>query len=168
MAIRGREHKPGSYDAAVPGTIYWTLSLYIEPDRVAQALGRKAVEHLPSSVFRRAQMRHLPSLALRNAIDPLFNDIADRETQGEVQEYLLATTAAQCNDLEDAAALIRQSEPLTFKVEKSTTWMTEGVTFEAHPPALDDPRRVGLRTFWVSHNNGALTYHLSFNHHYAE
>ncbi|MCA1198174.1 hypothetical protein K9B35_09365 [Sphingomonas sp. R647] len=168
MATRGREHKPGSYDAAVPGTIYWTLSLYIEPDRVAQALGRKAVEHLPSSVFRRAQMRHLPSLALRNAIDPLFNDIADRETQGEVQEYLLATTAAQCNDLEDAAALIRQSEPLTFKVEKSTTWMTEGVTFEAHPPALDDPRRVGLRTFWVSHNNGALTYHLSFNHHYAE
>ncbi len=168
MAIRGRETKPGTYDAAVPGTIYWTLSLYIEPDRVAEALGRKAGDPVPSSVFRRAQMRHLPSLALRNAVDPLFNDIADRESQGEVQEYLLATTDAAPTDLEKAAALIRRSEPLTFKVEKSTTWMTEGVTFEAHPPALDDPRRVGLRTFWVSHNNGALSYHLSFNHHYAE
>ena len=168
MAIRGREHKPGSYDAAVPGTIYWTLSLYIEPDRVAAALGRAAGDPVPSAVFRRAQMRHLPSLALRNAVDPLFNDIADRETQGEVQEYLLATTGAVGKDLEAAAALIRKSEPLIFRVEKSTTWMTEGVTFEAHPPALDDPRRIGLRTFWISHNNGALSYHLSFNHHYAE
>lgn len=168
MATRGRETRPGSYDAAVPGTIYWTLSLYIEPDRVSAALGRDAGAPLPPSVFRRAQMQHYPSLALRNAVDPLFNDIADRETQGEVQEYLLATTDAVPKDLEEAAALIRQSEPLTFKVEKSTTWMTEGVTFEAHPPALDDPRRVGLRTFWVSHNNGALSYHLSFNHHYAE
>lgn len=168
MATRGRETKPGSYDAAVPGTIYWTLSLYIEPDRVAAALGRAPGDPVPSAMFRRAQMRHLPSLALRNAVDPLFNDIADRETQGVVQEYLLATTDAAPTDLEEAAALIRRSEPLTFKVDKSTTWMTEGVTFEAHPPALDDPRRVGLRGFWMSHNNGALSYHLSFNHHYAE
>ncbi|WP_066658287.1 MULTISPECIES: hypothetical protein [unclassified Sphingomonas] len=168
MATRGREHKPGSYEAAVPGTIYWTLSLYIEPGRVAEALGRNAGDYLAPWVFRRAQMRHLPSLALRNAIDPLFNDIADRETQGEVQEFLLATTARRCRNLDEAASQIRSSEPLTFRVGKSTTWMTEGVTFEAHPPALDDPRHVGLRTFWISHNNGALSYHLSFSHHYAE
>lgn len=168
MATRGRETKPGNYDAAVPGTIYWTLSLYIEPDRVAAALGRAPGDSVPSTVFRRAQMRHLPSLALRNAVDPLFNDIADRETQGEVQEYLLATADAEPRDLEEAAALIRQSDPLIFSIGKSTTWMTEGVTFEAHPRALNDPRRVGLRAFWVSHNNGALSYHLSFNHHYGE
>lgn len=167
MAMRGREHKPGSYDAAVSGTVYWTLSLYLEPGRVAAALGRKPDERLQPADFRRVQMRHRPSLALRNAVDPLFNDIADRETQGEVREYLLAATSEEGDDLEQAAALIRKSEALTFQVGKSTTWTTEGVTFKAHPPALDDPRRVGLRTFWVSHNNGALSYHLSFNHHYG-
>ncbi len=44
--------------------------------------------------FAAMQAQHLPSLLLRNAIDPLFNDIADREVLGQVQEHLFAAADA--------------------------------------------------------------------------
>lgn len=174
MAIRGDWDEAQAYDIARPGTLYWTLSLYIDADRVAAAAGQKG-KPLRHDQFRVLQREHLPSLLLRNAIDPLFNDIADREVLGEVQEHLLA--AADAPALPDGAdegarrkaagQSIRASERLIFKPPPSVTWTTEGLTYEAKPPGLDDPRAVRFRRFWLAHNNGALSYHLGFSHHYG-
>lgn len=166
--MTGREEETAaSYETARSGTIYWTLSLFIEAEKVAAALGLKPDERVKPDDFRRVQRDHKPSLALANAIDPLMNDIADRETQGEVQEFLLAATAENFPDLRDARAAVRRHEDLKFRVPGSISWSTEGVEFRAEPDGLDQEREVRLRRFWLSHNNGALSYHLSFSHFYG-
>ncbi|MGV3578100.1 hypothetical protein [Brevundimonas sp.] len=115
------------------------------------------------------QRAHLPSLALANAIDPLLNDIADRETNGQVQEVLLAAIddGGDFTELNVAAAEVRKHRTVIFRLPKSLSWTTEGVTFHVHPDHLDHQREVRLRRFWLSHNNGALSYHLSFSHFYG-
>lgn len=167
MTRRGDRPAGETYESAVNGTIYWTLSLYIESDKVAEAVRLPPGDHVEPKLFRRVQLSHLPSFALRNAIDPLMNDIADREMRGEVQEYLLAATSACPDDLDEAAERVRDYEELTFTLPPSTSWTTEGIRFHAHPPGLDDERVVRMRRFWFAHNNGALSYHLSFSHYYG-
>lgn len=95
-----------SYEPAKSGTIYWTISLYVEPEKVSAALGLDG--RIAPDTFYKIQRTHRPSLALAYAIDPLMNDIADRETQGEVQEFLHATTPINVDDMHDAAAIARQ------------------------------------------------------------
>jgi hypothetical protein len=165
MTTRGGE--AGDYETAESGTIYWTLSLYIEAEKVAGALGLTPGSYLAPDVFRKVQRGHKPSLALANAIDPLMNDIADRETQGEVQEFLLAATPEDFPDMPSARAAVRQHEELVFTVPESISWTTEGVQFQAAPDGLARERTVKLRRFWLSHNNGGLSYHLSFSHYYG-
>jgi len=168
MTTRGNEAGQ-NYETTRQGTIYWTLSLYIDADKVAEALKGEAGKRVEPDVFSRVQRAHLPSLALRNAIDPLMNDIADRETQGRVQEFLLAAgdEDAAVADMNAAAALIRRHKDLVFRMPKSVSWTTEGVKVRASPPGLADDRQVRLRRYWLSHNNGALSYHLAFSHYYG-
>lgn len=174
MRLRGERKSENGYEKALSGTVYWTLSLYIEASKVAETLGCAEDGHVKPDLFRKAQMRHGPSFALRNAVDPLMNDIADRETRGEVQEFLLSVADADVSDVAeddlvsayDRAA--REYEDLTFLMPKSISWTTEGRRYHAYPPNLDDRRLVRLRRFWMSHNNGALSYHLSFSHYYGE
>jgi hypothetical protein len=169
MTVRGERPDTQGYEVARSGTLYWTLSLYIEPDKVAAALNLPLEARVEPAVFRRVQRSHLPSLALGNAVDPLMNDIADREIRGELQEFLLSTASDEgVTDLDQAAARIRTHTDLIFKMPKSVSWTTEGVRFHAHPDGLDDDRLVRLRRFWLSHNDGALTYHLSFSHYYGD
>lgn len=168
MTVRGERSETDGYEVARSGTLYWTLSLYIGPDRVAEALNLAPEKRVEPAVFRRTQRNHLPSLALAHAIDPLMNDIADREIRGELQEFLLSTADdAGIRDLDEAAVAIRGHEDLIFTLPKSVSWTTEGVRFHAHPPGMDDARIVRLRRFWMSHNDGALSYHLSFSHYYG-
>lgn len=168
MTVRGERPDIQGYEVARSGTIYWTLSLYLEPEKVAAALQLPPGARVEPAVFRRVQRNHLPSLALGNAIDPLMNDIADREIRGELQEFLLSATDDEgVADLDQAAARIRAHTDLIFKTPRSVSWTTEGVRFHAHPEGLDDDRLVRLRRFWLSHNDGALSYHLSFSHYYG-
>lgn len=169
MAMRGRRAAEQAYETTQPGTIYWTLSLYIDAEKVADALNGAAGKRVQPDLFSLMQRGHLPSLALRNAIDPLMNDIADRETQGRVQEFLLAAgdEDAPASDMQAAAALIRRHKDLVFRLPDSVSWTTEGVQVRASPAGLGDDREVRLRRFWMSHNNGALSYHLSFSHYYG-
>ncbi|HUD30952.1 MAG TPA: hypothetical protein VMQ93_18955 [Novosphingobium sp.] len=174
MAMRGGWQDAQGYETARPGTLYWTLSLYINPGRVAAAAGQPGTP-LRHQQFGAMQERHLPSLLLRNAIDPLFNDIAEREVLGEVQEHLLAAVDAPALPpgadhrarRKAAEKAIRAHERLIFTPPPSVQWTTEGVTYEAAPPGLGDERVVRFRRFWLAHNNGALSYHLGFSHHYA-
>lgn len=173
MVVRGDWQDTQGYETARPGTVYWTLSLYIDPGRVAAAAGQPG-KRLRHDQLSAVQKHHLPSLLLRNAIDPLFNDISDREVLGEIQEHLLA--AIDMPELPSADApmqrraaekAIRTYERLIFSPPPSVQWTTEGFTYEAAPPGLANDRAVRFRRFWMAHNNGALSYHLGFNHHYA-
>lgn len=168
MTLRGLQPMSEDYEAALPGTVYWTLSLMVEREKVAAALGRSADKCLQPEDFRRVQMGHRPSVALRNAIDPLMNDIAERESRGRVEEYLLAATGDNPDDLHEAADCARRYQELLFCPPSSIAWTTEGIQFHAHPPRLDDARIVRMRCFWLSHNNGALSYHMSFSHYYGQ
>ncbi|GGB69866.1 hypothetical protein [Blastomonas aquatica] len=173
MALRGDWQLGDDFEGARAGTLYWTLSLYMPPDDVAGAAGQPELR-LTQKQFADVQQAHLPSMLLRNAIDPLFNDIADREVLGEVQEHLLAVddaptlpTADQKAQRKAAEKQIRSSEKLIFKMPDAIEWSTEGVTYCATPPGLEDERAVRFRRFWLAHNNGALSYHMAFSHHYA-
>ncbi len=165
--MAGTGEDAGVYEKSRSGTIYWTLSLYIEADKVASALDPTPGARVEPDVFARMQRSHKPSLALANAVDPLMNDIADRETQGEVQEFLLAATAENFADMHEARKAVRRHDELVFRVPDSISWTTEGVRFEARPDGLNRDRTVKLRRFWLSHNDGALSYHLSFSHYYG-
>lgn len=177
MAVRGDWDDAQGFESAKSGTLYWTLSLYIDPDRVAEAVGQKG-KPVAHGQFGAIQRDHLPSVMLRNAIDPLFNDIADREVQGEVQEHLIAAIDAPTGDYPATPAgerarrkaadrAIRRHDRLIFKLPPAIEWSTEGLSYRAAPPGLKDDRAVRFRRFWLAHNNGGLSYHLSFSHHYA-
>ena len=168
------------HEKAEDGTIYWTLSFYLEPEKVASALGQSSrgqssrgqssrgqSSRLDAEVFRRLQSEDLPSRALRDAINPLFNDIADREIQGDVHDFLLAADADQKMDGVSADQVARGYLDLTFQLPDQLSWRTEGRRFTACPEGLGTRRDVRLRRFWMAHNNGALSYHLSFTHHYG-
>jgi hypothetical protein len=74
--------------------MYLTLSLYLSSDKIEEAIGTSyTVDNL-----RTLQKNDPNSTILRDAIDPLFNDIADRERLAKVDEIILAATAPVAGD----------------------------------------------------------------------
>jgi len=131
-------------------TLYWTLSIYVTPDRIPAALR----ERLKPANKHAVQAGYLDTEGLRDAIDPLFNDIADRERLSHVDDYLLDVPSP------------RQGEAIDITIPDAITWTTEGTVFRAE---LGKPvtRTLRCRRFWYVHLNGALSYHLSFTLRYA-
>ena len=78
-----------TFDRVLDGTAYWTLSLYIAAESLAEHYPNTTLRN-PGEGLRAAQLGHKPSFALRNAIDPLFNDIADRDFFGRPRDFLFA------------------------------------------------------------------------------
>lgn len=173
------EPAAANYESTNDGTIYWTLSLYIDAARVKSFLPEADRSKNITRMFRKAQLQHYPSFALRNAIDPLFNDIADRDRLGKVQDFLLAAGVkdwqanTDTNPLDAAGAAVRASKlKLQFRLPAQFSWVTEGELFSCRLAADEhDPlllRAVDLRRFWFAHSDGALSYHLSFSHYYGD
>ncbi|WP_353256675.1 hypothetical protein [Hyphomonas sp.] len=131
-------------------SLYFTLSLYITEQKVTEALGR----HLAPELLRAFQPGYRSSKRLRDAVEPLFNDIADRERLGAVDDFLLDTLCR------------RAGEFLEFTAPAEIEWTTEGRRFIATPPGLDKTRLIRVRRFWYTHANGAIGYHLSFRYNY--
>ncbi len=131
-------------------SLYFTLSLYISGERVKDVLGQR----LTPSILRSFQTGYKNSLRLRNGVEPLFNDIADRERLDRVDDFLLDTSCPAAGEFLDI------SVPATIE------WMTEGRRFIATPPDLSKTRKVRVRRFWYTHANGAVGYHLSFRYNY--
>lgn len=139
-----------AFELADDRAFYATLSLYVPNDRLTSFIG----EPVSPETFARVQAASATSRNLSDAIDPLFNDIADRERLGRVEDYLIAT------------AHTGEAEWLDIEVPGDISWQTEGVRFTAMPPGLARSRRLRLRRFWYSHRNGAISYHLSFRFDY--
>ncbi len=131
-------------------SLYFTLSLYVSGGRVEAALGQR----LDPAMLMSFQPGYRGSKRLRNGVEPLFNDIADRERLNKVDDYLLDTLCPAAGEFLDVT--------VPDKIE----WMTEGRRFTATPPGLDKTRQVRVRRFWYTHANGAVGYHLSFRYNY--
>jgi hypothetical protein len=135
------------------GTLYWTVSLYIDPACVRKVLG----DGDPVEKFRAFQFAHRPSFDLASAINPLFNDIADRAILGKINEFLFVA------DDEDST----KKRAVNLTMPASIAWTTEGTTFRAEPLGLDRDRTLDLKRFWFTLDNGGMIYNLSFKYHYA-
>lgn len=131
-------------------SMYFTLSLYITEKRVTKALGKR----LSPDDLRSFQKDYHGSQRLRNGVEPLFNDIADRERLNRVDDFLLDTLCPTAGEF------------LDVEVPDTIEWMTEGRRFISKPPGLSKTRKVRVRRFWYTHSNGAIGYHLSFRYNY--
>jgi hypothetical protein len=131
-------------------SLYFTLSLYISDKKVSAAIGR----NLDPEILRKFQPGYRSSKRLRDAVEPLFNDIADRERLGAVDDFLLDTLCPRAGEFIEVTA--------PGEIE----WMTEGRRFIATPPGLGKARLLRVRRFWYTHANGAVGYHLSFRYNY--
>lgn len=124
-------------------TLYFTLSLYIDqedvPARVKPGLALDGAAP-PLAEFQGTR-------ALREAMDPLFNDVANRERLGRVEDYLI--------DVEGPP----DGERLSFVTPRVVSWTTEGTTYKIDLGA-EQAREVRVRRFWYVHMNGALSYHV--------
>ena len=131
-------------------SVYFTLSLYVSQADVTAALGRQ----LDPETLRAFQPGYRGSKRLRDAVEPLFNDIADRERLGAVDDFLLDSLCP------------RDGEFIDITAPDEISWSTEGRRFIATPPGLGKPRTLRVRRFWYTHANGAIGYHLSFRYNY--
>jgi len=127
-------------------SLYFTLSLYVSKSKVTGALGRP----LTPAFLRDFQPGYRDSKWLRDAVEPLFNDVADRDRLGEVNDFLLDTPCPESGDIIEVTA------------PAEISWATEGLDFIASPPGLRITRRLRVLRFWYTHANGAVSYHLSF------
>lgn len=168
------DNEAALYAKAEDGTAYWTLSIYIRSELLDTVRGKTAGDSVGAEM-RRAQLRHLPSMALRNAIDPLFNDIADRDFFGNSRDFLFAAGLGKDDPDSGAAwaspgaarkALLKE-RAITMAMPSPIEWTTEGIVFKCHLADSGD-RALDLRRFWFAHSDGALSYHLSFAHHYGK
>ncbi len=130
-------------------TLYWTLSLYVD----AHNLPLDFAEVFAPAHQVDVQKRMFETQRLRWAIEPMFNDIADRERLGVVEDYLLDVRGDH------------QGRVVQFQIPPTVEWTTEGKTFAAEIGA-QPPRPLRCRSFWYVHANGALSYHLSFSLNY--
>lgn len=163
---------PG-FDVSRPGTLYWTVSLYVPAQKLSEAVGlavprgggsRAIVE---SSHWRRLIAGHRPSVILGRAIDPLFNDIADRDVLGGAQEFLVAAFDDEAHaSWDDVQQQVLDEVGVTFAPPASVEWVTEGHTYVAEPDGLDKVQTMYLKRYWFAHYGGALSYHLSFRYQY--
>lgn len=109
--------------------------------------GIDQVDRLAVKAADSLDQQKLRTAALREAINPLFNDIADRSRLGRIEDQLFAVAPAQ-----DA----------TFVLPDLVRWSTEGRTY-AVPVAPDEARfAIHVTRFWYLHGNGAMSWHISF------
>ncbi|MFN3312114.1 MAG: hypothetical protein ACK46Q_01430 [Hyphomonas sp.] len=134
------------FEASKDKSVYFTLSLYVSKKKVTETLGRP----LTPAFLRDFQPGYRDSKWLRDAVEPLFNDIADRERLGEINDFLLDTPCPEAGDIIEVTA------------PEEIRWTTEGLDFVARPPGLQKARRLRVLRFWYTHANGAVSYHLSF------
>lgn len=124
-------------------TMFATLSLYVASERMSEAF-----ENWTEKTRRSLQERQASTRELSKAIDPLFNDIAIRERNATVDEFLI--------DLDGAGYV----ERIRITIPSSIKWETEGQRFDARLGG-EVVRDIDARTFWYVHSDGSLSFHIS-------
>lgn len=106
-------------------------------------------------------MKHRDSIQMARAIEPFFDDVADRRHNPDVGDFLIDTRSQTKPRDDDGDCNENLNETIAFEFPPDITWSTEGKSFKA---ALGTALRLPAkcRMFWFMHSNGALSFHLSF------
>lgn len=158
------EHSQPLNQKAKDGTLYWTLSFYFPIDRINSSEEgcdrvRRGDPSHNTEVLENADVTKATRL-MRNAIEPLFNDIADRSRLGEVNDYLFAG--------KKNTQTVNREYVIKLQMPKIVAWTTEGKEYRVEIPENHRQREVGLSTFWYLYGNGSMSWHLSFSVYYKE
>ena len=136
----------------------WRLDGKLPPDKARWTLDDlRAIDPFDAKGRVRETADKLPraddTKRLQGAINPLFNDIADRSRLGRIEDQLFAAGAA---------------DNLKFVLPDRVTWSTEGQTFEV--PTAEHGRAFDLyvKRFWYLHGNGSMSWHVSFDVNYRD
>jgi hypothetical protein len=139
------------------GQLHLTISVLVGHEKLARALHARAPGLRWNGDLLHSLRRHEESGELAQAIEPLFNDIADRKRGLFVEDFLIDTGSI------DAAEGYGENvcDIVDVRVPKRVTWTTEGSDLRVR---LERPvrfRGARLHAFWVGHSNQSLSYHLS-------
>jgi hypothetical protein len=144
---------------------FFTLSLLFDRAQVNDLLracwGRAAAPVWDERLLQKLQLRHSDSGALHAAINPMFDDIADRARNLFLRDFLLDTLNDPSAQSVPADSRSNVCERLALALSKDITWRTEGrptQSIDLGPISFTD---VLCRAFWMAHSNEALSYHLS-------
>lgn len=160
---------------AEDGVAFFTLSMLASSGQVnsliAESGGPRDSNIWNEDLIKGLSATLADSADLQKAIKPMFDDIADRERNLFIKDFLLDTR----NDVLGAAPPMppgidpkrdRHWHNVCADVElglgPQIRWQTEGV---ASTLDLDQPIRfphVLCRAFWMVHSNDSLSFHLSF------
>ena len=159
-----------AYDAS-RSYAFLTLSILISGDEInalANA-GPRGAGAAPGLVWRREHLaslkgRYAESRDLQRAIDPMFEDIADRDRNLFIKDFLLDTPDGGTGaGLGGAAPRGRNvCASVALELAAAVRWTTEGKTSTVDLGGPIVFRDVLCRAFWMVHSNDALSYHLSF------
>jgi hypothetical protein len=136
--------------------------LMVEVERLEKHYGQAGfnVQHLKN------QIRHYhDSHAIAQAMNPMFDDIADRKRDIYVQDFLIDTPSQIHIPTEEEPNL---DETIALHFNPRLNWRTEGKPFSALLNDTGDKVELmaQCRAFWFGHSNGSLTYHLSLEINY--
>jgi hypothetical protein len=136
-------------DKLIDKSLHATLSLYIPAEKLGGLFKNWTRQ-------KRLELRdnYEQTKELRQAIDPLFNDIAIRDTNSTIDEFLI--------DVEGADEV----ENIVITLPQRLRWETEGKHFAVNLGAPVS-HELKCRMFWYAHTDGALSYHISFFMNYA-
>lgn len=131
--------------------LFATLSFFIE-DEVLRKCGKKLGLPQWDPPTRKKLQATLQSPGrgdLSDAIDPMFNDIAVRDRNSRLDEFLISAPKELSHD------------EIRLTIPQHVDWTTEGKQFKVQ---FADPvsRPIACRMFWYVHGNGAISYHASF------
>jgi hypothetical protein len=139
------------------GKLHFTISVLCRSEDLDAALRHHAQDRRWDKNVVDALRKRQRNTGLTLAIEPLFNDIADRERGLFVEDFLIETRRPDRPEHGPNAC-----DLITIDVPKRIRWSTEGATMRAEllePIRFED---VCCRAFWVAHSNLSLSYHLSF------
>jgi hypothetical protein len=140
------------------GKLYLTTSLLIRHEHLREALRQQAPDLQWDKELVAKLRKHEQSGELSRAIEPLFNDIADRKRGLFVEDFLIDTDSIDPAEGHGPNVC----DIVDIEMPGRVRWSTEGYSLRVD---LDEPVRfehVLCRAFWVAHSNLSLSYHLSF------
>jgi hypothetical protein len=153
----------------MPPTAFFTLSLLIDSAQINQLIhkcsgdsGRKVWSQ---RLLEAIQASYMDTQWLQGAINPMFDDIADRARNLFIEDFLLDTPNAagpRSNKPLDPEHRDNVCAEISLELPGHISWKAEGPEMQVAPGSKVRFEKVLCRAFWMAHSNHALSYHLSF------
>lgn len=160
---------------AEDGVAFFTLSMLINSAQInsliAASGGPRDKDIWNQDLLKGLQATLADSADLQRAINPMFDDIADRERNLFIKDFLLDTRNDPFGapppvppgiDSQRDRHWLNVCADIDLSLGQAIHWETEGV---ASALALNAPIKfshVLCRAFWMAHSNDSLSFHLSF------